>query len=146
MRLDFTIPYRLRQKQGDRSRVALTGEGKQHVRHYQPKKVVDAANNLAALVAGHRPSVPLQGPLHLRITVVCPWRANEAQWRKASGVWPKDTKPDCDNLSKQMCDVLAGAGFYGNDSQIAHLEVIKAWGNSPDIRIELETIELPKRS
>ncbi len=145
MRLDFHIPYALRQKQGDRSRIAQTAEGKQYVRHYQPREVMDSAVALTALIAQHRPDKPLDGPLRLVITCIAAWRTGEAAWRKAYGTWPRDTGPDYDNLAKQMGDVLERSGFMVNDSRIADGRVIKLWGDVPGIRIELETIELPRR-
>ena len=145
MRLDFIIPYKLGPKQGDRARIVTAKDGRQFVHHHPATKVVEAAATLAAMIAQHRPDKPFDGPLRLVITSTAYWRRGEAAWRKAHGTWPRDTGPDFDNLAKQMGDVLESSGFMVNDARIADGRVIKLWGDSPGIRIELETIELPTR-
>lgn len=140
--IEFTIPYAVRPKQGDRSHVVTDSHGNQFVAHHPDPKVKANAESLAALVAAHRPAEPLAGPLALELTFIFPWRKSESQRiRDRWGLRPKDTKPDWDNLSKQLCDVLERAGFFTNDSQLADVRVRKFWGSQTDCQVRLWTLD-----
>ncbi len=133
--ISFSIPFTVGAKQGDRSRVVTPRIGKPFVRHYPDPKTKRNAQALKVLCLPYVPAKPLKGPLRLEMFVNYPWRESESERNRARGEIPKDTKPDADNIAKQVCDVLEAMGFFVNDSQIAHLEVYKAWADKPSLLV-----------
>ena len=132
----FVIPWQVQPKQADRAVRAGA-----FIRHYQPKRVTDNAKALILLAAQHAPKEPMEGPLRLTVTFEFPWRASESKKRRESGPMWKDTRPDVDNLTKQLADALESAGFFTNDAQIAYLEVCKLFGFAGRTLVEIEELE-----
>lgn len=52
----------------------------------------------------------------------------------------KQTKPDCDNLWKQVGDAMEGV-VYLNDSQICKIEITKIFGTTPRTEILIYQLE-----
>lgn len=130
--VSFSIPYVCGPKQSDRNK------GRQH---YPDPKVKADAQSLASLVAPHRPDKPLQGPLGLSLTVRYPWRKTEKKkWVRLGKRW-KSSRPDYDNLSKQIGDVLERTGFMANDAQIACGHIEKFWTEQGGMDISLDELE-----
>ena len=94
---------------------------------------------LQALLMPHRPKEPLQGPLRLRVSWIYPYRKAEPK-KNRGHLLPCDTRPDCDNLAKGLCDIMTGLGFWHDDAQVARLHFSKWWGPEPGISIEIETL------
>ncbi len=140
MRVEFFIPHTVQAKQADRSRIATKGNGQQFVHHYQPSKVTENADTLASLCAPHVPPQPLRGPVRLELTVHYPWRKSEPKKNRATAK-PKDTQPDHEQLSKQLCDVFEAMGFVTNDAQFADTRVRKFWSDSPGVQVFMEEIQ-----
>ena len=46
-------------------------------------------------------------------------------------------KPDCDNISKVICDALNGVAFH-DDSMIVTLNVTKSYGDFPQVAVQLD--------
>lgn len=136
--IEFSAPILVRAKQGDRSRIAKSKDGKLYVFHYPNRKVLGSGRELAVFAKRHAPAQPLDGPIRLDLTFVAPWRASESKQIRSLGERAKDTKPDLDNLAKQVCDILESLGFYKNDAQISDLHLSKRWGPEPrlDVRVE----------
>jgi len=88
-----------------------------------------------------RPSMPLSGPVCIRIKWVFPHRS-DAPKRWLMTEVSKDTAPDLDNLEKALLDSIQKLGFYGNDGQIADKHTRKFWGPHTGIFIEMEEIKL----
>ena len=128
----FWIPTQVVAKQGCRTAGGI---------FYTPKKVKENAALLGAVIAQHAPEKPLEGPLHLRLVFQYAWRKAETKAWIAHGHRGKDTKPDWDNLCKQVCDVMEKCGFFTNDSQLAWVEVYKVWTGRVGVAIEIEEIE-----
>ena len=63
MRIEFTIPYFVEPKQGDRVQVMQRG-GKVWARHHPKRKVHENAAALAVFCAQHRPAVAQRDPQH----------------------------------------------------------------------------------
>ena len=138
--IDFFIPHIARPKQGDRVRVVAPKKGKPFAAHYTPKDVKENAAVLAALMRPFVPAKPLEGPLSLALVFVFSWRKSESKKNIAMGSRWKDTKPDCDNLQKNICDVMERMGFYVNDSQLADVHVRKLWADSPGVDVSLREL------
>jgi len=128
MCLSFFIPHEVKPKQSMRMANGVS---------YTPAKIKNNAKALQALLLPHRPKVPLSGPLRLDLLFQFPWRKSEPK-KNRTRAWPKDTKPDFDNLCKQFCDVLQSMGFFWNDSQIADVRIRKVWTDSPGVQVMIE--------
>ena len=98
---------------------------------YEPHELQAVRLKYKDMLAGHRPSEKLAGPLHLHVI-----------WcfltdRHPDGAW-RDTKPDTDNLQKLLKDCMTAAGFWQDDAQVCREEVIKRWSRQkPGIRIRV---------
>lgn len=134
--IEFFIPFEVQPKQGDRSCV-LNGR----VKHYQPKKVTSNANALVLLSNQYRPLEPLTGPLKMELRFYSNWRTSDSKKVRATGKAYQDTKPDWDNLCKQICDCLQASGFFKNDSQLADIHVMKLRTNTPGVFVKLSRCE-----
>lgn len=138
--IEFTISHAVQPKQGDRVRVIKTRDGRAFATHYTPAKVSKNADSLASLMAPYVPPAPMEGPLRLFLRFDYPWRAGDSKKARASGPRPKDTKPDWDNLCKNVADVMQASGFYTNDSQLAEVNVAKVWSGRAGLTVKLEPI------
>ena len=99
-----------------------------------------AKNELIALIAPYTPEKPLEGPLELSVEWNYPWRASEPKKNKTEGFKYCDTKPDCDNLTKQLADILTRLGFWLDDAQVAKLSFIKTWSDNFGIKIKIKKL------
>ena len=115
---------------------------KAFVGKYDSGKAKQAKNTMASLFQNHRPLFTFQGPVSLTVTYAYPWRKSEPKKNRVKGWKYCDTKPDCDNLSKQLCDVMTDLNFWNDDSQVAALHFIKIWSDNP--RIEVKIKDLPR--
>lgn len=110
-------------------------------RFFKNGKAESAEHDLTLLSAKHAPTAPLEGPLSLQVDFVWPWRASESKKRVALGRVPHTARPDCSNIVKMLEDCLTKLGFWKDDSQVASLQVTKAWGDHVGIFIAIR--ELP---
>ena len=112
---------------GNPSRVTAQQKGlrvvRGHAQFYEKRKVTDEKDKLAAHLIKDRPSEPYHGPLSVRIS----WLF-ETDKKKDIGA-PKTTRPDLDNLSKSLLDLMTKLGFWDDDAQIAKLELRKGWSS-----------------
>jgi len=113
--IQFRIPMLPEPKQGDRSCIVRGPGGRQFIHHYTPSKVKKNADALYLFACQYRPSTPFKGPVWLSLTFRYPWRKKDSRKVRALNERPKDTKPDWDNLCKQVCDVLQRAGYFRDD-------------------------------
>lgn len=100
-----------------------------------------AKNELIALIAPYSPQKPLEGALELVVEWKYPWRSSEPKKNKIRGFRYCDKKPDCDNLTKQLADILTRLAFWHDDAQIAHLSFTKTWSDDIGIKIKIREIE-----
>ncbi len=136
MRIEFTIPYFVEPKQGDRVQVVQRGS-RVWAHHHPKKKVAKNAKALALFCARHRPEEPMAGPIRLTLVFLYPWRASEPL-KNRHGEKLKDTKPDLDNLEKQITDVLERSGFFSDDAKIACKASRKAWTDQGSTFVRIE--------
>lgn len=68
----------------------------------------------------NRPEKPYDIPLYVRIIFLMPIPKSDPTRQG-----PHTVKPDLDNLSKAVLDALKDAGWFVDDSRIAHLETSK---------------------
>ena len=79
---------------------------------------------------------PLDGPLSLSIaaTFKRPKACKVADW--------KPTRPDIDNIAKNVLDALNGIAWR-DDAQVAVLHTSKAYGDQPGLEIAVSSLESP---
>lgn len=111
---------------------------------FKNKKAAGAEHDYLTLCAAYKPPSPIGGPVRLEVDFVFPWRKSEPAWRRALGRVPMTTKPDCSNAIKALEDCLTKLGFWGDDGQVAHLTVGKAWGDRIGISIAISEMEVPR--
>ena len=136
--IEFRVRYTVQPKQGDRSHIVRTKDGRTFIGHNKATKVTTNEAVLAALFAPYVPEVPLVGAIRMTLVILSPWRSATSKRDRAQGRIPKDTRPDCDNSAKQVCDVLERSGFLKDDGQLSSVIVRKRWGESPELWIRLE--------
>jgi len=108
---------------------------------FQPGRLKSNAQGLAMHIQRHAPREPWTGPVAVEIIAGFPLRKKEIGIVREVGWDWKCTKPDCDNLAKQVLDVLQGCGFFKDDSQVARLAVTKLRMAVPVTRICLFRID-----
>lgn len=85
----------------------------------------------------NRPKVPfLDKNIPLKLSVTLFYAIKQ---KKKWGL-PKTTKPDLDNLLKNLQDYMTKLGYYVDDSQICWLEVKKFYSEKNSIEIEIEEV------
>lgn len=109
---------------------------------YTPEKTrnYEAALKYAAgEVMGDRP--PLDGPLHVDLSIVVPiaisWPRKRQEAARAGQEWPTK-KPDLDNVMK-MLDAL-NLVVWIDDSQIVTTNIRKRYGDKPGLWISVKPI------
>ena len=104
-----------------------------------------AENNLIGLLAQHRPAVPLEGPVHLKMTAFLPipmsWSGKKITQAETGRLRPT-TKPDLDNLAKNLKDCLTVTGFWRDDKQVTDLTATKRYNDGQGPRWEVEILEV----
>ena len=110
-------------------------------RMYDSKDLTSAKQWWTAMLAPHRPQEPLSGPLWLILTIHYPHNKSTRK-RDLQREIPKTSKPDCDNLSKTVTDIMATLGFFADDAQIAELWVSKKWAPTGSVSIQLKELSL----
>lgn len=140
--LDFIPPTATSQQKGERVIVPKSGK-RAFVHHFKKKNVQDAEAELWAMLHPFRPATPFLGPLKLQTLWTWPFLAGDSEKIKARGWRWRDTKPDFDNISKMLVDQMAVLRFFVNDSQVADARVLKKFGDTPGIRVILETLTNP---
>lgn len=116
--------------------------GKAHI--YQRRDSADIRESIRSRMIKYIPDQPLTGFIQAEIWLFYPptEKIKSLMNRRHIKYYPKSTKPDCDNLSKQILDIMQELGFYKNDSQIFLLTVAKIYVAAtseikPGIRIVL---------
>ena len=135
-RLDCVPPTATAQQKG-----AFVCGGR--VRFFTKKKVRQSENFLAALLSMHVPDVPFSGPVSLTARWEFPWRKSERRGTVKAGVpIPHTSRPDLDNLEKNLLDVLTRLNFWTDDSLVVEKFTSKCWGPKPGIDIIIRPVSV----
>jgi len=121
-------------------RIIRKKDGTQFIGKFASSKSKHAQDDLTTLFAPYRPLIPIEGALAIRIEWFYPFRKSESKKNITKGLIPCDTRPDCDNLIKGVCDVLTRLGFWRDDAQIAQIIFRKFWAIKPGIEVKIGTI------
>ncbi|MFP3867677.1 MAG: RusA family crossover junction endodeoxyribonuclease [Desulfobacteraceae bacterium] len=117
--LKFTIVIPPKAQKRDRTRAFKLGNRFVGRSYKDPEQRIEE-NRLVALLLEHRPPEPLEGPLLLGLRAYLPVpQSKSKKWQAAAlaGEIRPTTRPDLDNLVKQIKDVCNGI-FWGDDRQV----------------------------
>lgn len=102
---------------------------------YMKTEAVAARKTLMAHLAEHRPEEPFKGPVKVEIG----WCYQNPN--KKNGEW-HESKPDLDNLEKDLLDCMTKLKFYEDDKHIVHKTSWKRWVTDiPGIFIKIQEAE-----
>lgn len=104
------------------------------VMFYDPPNLKKAKAELVNALLPFKPKEPAEGALFLQ----CQWIFPVSAGHK-SGDW-KLTRPDTDNLQKNLKDCMTQVGFWYDDAQVCSELVTKKWGKIPGIAIRIEEL------
>lgn len=133
VKLDIVPPTATAQQKG-----VYVRNGRAHF--FTKEKVRDAEDFLAAMLAPHAPDDPLVRPLFFQARWCFPYRKSELKSvTKVGREVPHTTRPDLDNLEKNLLDVLTRLRFWEDDAQVYTKSTAKVWGLSPYLAIAIKT-------
>lgn len=110
--------------------IPLIPKGQQRARHgrrgnfsvtYKAKEQVHEENVLMTLIAQHRPSSPISGPVMLGCKAFFPIpKSKPEKWKVAArqGCIRHESTPDLDNILKQIKDILTTMRFWEDDKHV----------------------------
>jgi Holliday junction resolvase RusA-like endonuclease len=113
---------------------------------YTKADVKREARRLRGYARPHRPSQPMSGPVYCLIRYVYPMTQNLAK-KHADKLSVENftllhtQKPDADNSSKLLLDVLTECGFWIDDKQVCDLCLQKRYGSEPRIDVIITEFE-----
>lgn len=87
---------------------------------YTKPEIRKEHRELAKLLKPHIPDEPMEGPLEVSVT----WCFPMTKTSKAEQEW-HCVRPDADNITKLLLDVMTHCGFWKDDSQISWLNIQK---------------------
>lgn len=102
--------------------------------------VRDAENFLAGMIAPHAPEEAIKDPVFVQVRWCFPYRKSEKRSIVKEGrEIPHTSRPDLDNLEKNLLDVLTRLNFWEDDSQVYAKFTAKCWGPSPYLAVSIKT-------
>lgn len=104
-----------------------------HRRVYEDGALAAARRKLSDAVGPHRPEMPYTAGVRL-ITKWCFPRG-----KHRDGEY-RTTKPDTDNLTKLLKDVMTQNRFWTDDALVASEVIEKFWAQTPGIYIRIEAL------
>ena len=121
-------------------------DGREFIHKYTPEDMVSYANWVKQCFRlsypEHLPSEFYNKPLVCRITVnyeIPKSISAKKRIEMLKGYIIPTVKPDCDNISKSICDALNGIA-YPDDKQIAKLIVKKVYNTEPYTIVEIAVL------
>lgn len=135
VKLDIVPPTATAQQKG-----VFVRNGRAHF--FTKRKVRDAEDFLAAMLAPHAPPEPLRGAVYFQARWCFPYRKSEPKRVTEAGrEIPHTSRPDLDNLEKNLLDVLTRLRYWADDSLVFMKSTAKVWGPSPYLNIALMTAD-----
>ena len=133
VKLDIVPPTATAQQKG-----VFVRNGRAHF--FTKQKVRDAEDFLAAMLAPHAPAEPLRGPVYFQARWCFPYRKSEPKRVTNTGrEVPHTSRPDLDNLEKNLLDVLTRLRYWEDDAQVFTKSTAKVWGPSPYLALAIKT-------
>jgi len=106
---------------------------------YQKDAQREAEQFYHTVLAPHKPSAPIAGPVALEIEIRWPYPKSHKN-PSADGHW-KVTKPDSVNWVKMFEDVMTDLGFWNDDAQVCLTVISRKWHNTPGIGVTVEALQ-----
>lgn len=97
---------------------------------YKDKNQQANERTLEALLADHKPLLPMAGPVVLEFVAALPIPVSASKKRKKAMLCGEEAptkKPDLDNLAKQLKDAMTRLQFWGDDKQVVSLRCEKIY-------------------
>lgn len=98
---------------------------------------------LEAMLLPHRPKTPLKGPLELYFCATFPvprsWTKKRREAALRGKIW-HTSRPDTDNLCKQLKDAMTRLGFWQDDRQVAVCCAEKCYGERGEWRVSVSEL------
>lgn len=145
--ISFTIPLIPKAQMRGRSFVKKTKTGKYYSGIHKATEQDTYEGQLMGLLERHRPPEPLEGAIKLKVEVYLPIPSSKSDWWKEAAskcIINHTTKPDLDNLVKNIKDCMTMVGFYHDDRQIVIIDAAKFYSKNPRWEIELINFTEPK--
>ena len=124
--IEFFLVGRVHPKQSYRHNPVKYADGRVTYGHASTKQKKNQTG-LAQQAAFYAPREPFSGAVRVDLVFLYPWRKAETLTWRERGRRPKTTKPDCEQIEKQVVDALGVAGFFVNDAQVFKLSATKWW-------------------
>ena len=108
-------------------------------RTYKAPKQRAAEEDIMAALSWEAPKTPITGPLEVTVDAYLPVPKTFSRMKKAmamSGEMRPTTKPDADNLGKNILDCMNGL-VWEDDRQIVGLMVRKFYSDNPRWEVEI---------
>jgi Holliday junction resolvase RusA-like endonuclease len=133
VKLNITPPTATAQQKGATIRHGF-------IHFYKKDKVKEAEDFLELLLAPYAPETPLAGAVFVQVRWCFPYRKSEPKRVVRAGrEIPHTSRPDLDNLEKNLLDVLTRLHFWTDDSRVFSKSTAKFWGPEPYLAIALKT-------
>lgn len=141
-RLDIAPPRMTAQQKGERA--VVDADGRAFVLHYRKREIVRIEQAYLAALRPHAPREPLRGPVGVSFGYYYPATKEAATAMRRAGVamMRMTSKPDVDNIGKNLLDCMTRAGFFADDAAVAliHAEKLLVTGR-PHITIRVRELE-----
>lgn len=105
------------------------------------KKNNTSKSELLCLLKDYVPEKPFTRAVELIISWCYAWRASEPKKNRKLGYKYCTTKPDVDNICKQLNDCMTRLGYWVDDALVAKLTFEKMWCEEPHITITIRELE-----
>jgi len=132
MTYQFEVPGRPQAKQS--ARAVRTANG---IRFFQNSDVTNYHGRVSALARQAIPA-PLDGAIHLRLSIVLRTPASWSKKRKAM-LNHATTRPDLDNCAKAFLDGMSGVAWH-DDKQVVDLHVEKHYGTRDAVVVTITAL------
>lgn len=146
MAMKFVIDGKPQAKQSFKVGTVTTKDGRTFATKYTPKEMKYYANLVKMMFRNtypeHLSSVFYDVALAVTITVhvsIPKSYSNKKRELALKGLLVPQTKPDCDNIAKNICDALNEVA-WPDDKQIARLLVKKVFDENPFVEVEIDAI------
>ncbi len=117
-----------------------------HASVHKASKQLRAEVGIMDLLHPYVPETPLSGPIILdMVATFVPPQSKPDWWKEAAiiGQIKHTSRPDLDNIVKNIKDCMEKMGFFCNDSQIYAMYATKKYGVQVEWRIKLREVKQP---
>lgn len=132
LNFEHGLPKGTAQQKGEAIRYK---NGAPYIQHYRKDKVNAMRQEFIYKLKKNAPRNPAAGAVGLTV-IFCFDIKNPKLWGQY-----KTTRPDADNIIKELKDAMTACRFWNDDSQVAKLRIIKLYGPAAYITVKVEDLE-----